>query len=163
MTGKRIGRDNALLVLFILALAWAFLLSGMALLGERVGTLAPAREGSGLHTVAEIWLPGLVAVVAAIALSALLAKLRPRFLTVPRRVSSFRLCVTLLVTAVIVGVAVLLVLIVVTMVLDPPGPHPENVQYISLVFWLPPLVAAVVTPAASVLIAWRWTIRQPLN
>lgn len=166
VTTRRISggaRDNALRVLFTLALAWASL-AGMMTLDERVWTLVnalnPASEGSSLHRVLEDWFPVFVAIVAASIFTALVVRLKPQFLSVPRQVTSLRLWVTLIVTTAIVGVALLVFLVAVTVILDPPGPHPENVQYISLVFWLPPLVVAVITPVASILIAWGWTIRR---
>ena len=158
--GKQRARDYALRVVFTLALAWALLSLGMMLFGERAGILNPVQEGSRLHTVVEDWAPGLVAVVAATILAAFLVRFEPRFLSVPAQVTSLRLCVSLLVTTAIVGVALLLVLIAVAVILDPLRPHPENVQYIPIVFWLPPLATAALTPAASVVIAWGWTVRK---
>jgi len=160
MSSKRSARDHALLVLFTLALAWAFLALGILLFGERVGALNPAPEGTSLHSGLESWGPCLAAVVAASAFSVLVARLKPRFLRVPRQVTSLRLWITLLVTTAIVGAGLLLALVVVTMVLDPPGPHPENVQYIPLVFWLPALVTSAISPVAGVLIACAWASRR---
>jgi len=153
-------RDYALRGLFALSLAWAFLVLGMSLFDKYVGLLNPVPEGSNLHMAMENWTPILVAVVAAAALLSFLVKFKPGFLIIPRQVTSLRLWITLFMTTIIVGITLLVVLVVVTMMLDPPGPNPENVHYISLMFWLPMLATVVITPAASVFITWTLVINR---
>lgn len=159
MSGKRSVRERVLCVLFALSLAWTLLSLEMVYFGEGIGRPDPAQEGSLLHTLVE-YSPGFVAVAIAGILTSFLIRLIPGFLNVPRHVTSLRLWCTLLVAFPIVGLGLLLVLIVVTAIMDPPGPHPENVQYIPPVFWFPALVGAVMTPVASVLSAWWWTVRK---
>ncbi len=155
MNNRKGMRTYALRGLFGLALAWAFLTLGF---GEMIVPLNPIPEGSSLHTVMEFWAPPFVAIVTASILLAVIVKLKPGFLSVPTQTTSLQLWGALLVTTVIIGIVLPLIILAVTILLVPPRPHPENVQYIPLVFWLTPLVLIALTPAVSILVAWMWII-----
>lgn len=158
----RDARDLAVLVFFAAALAWAFFQIEvmLALSGANLWTANPGEEGSLLHTAVESWGPGVVAVVAAGLVTVFIGRRAPRFLMVPQDSTSLRLFLSLVVTATIVVAVFLLVPIAVTMIVDPPGPHPENEQYIPIAFWIAPWAAAALTPVATILIAWRWMVHK---
>ena len=163
MSNKKSAQDNILRGLFALALAWAFFHIWFLWLGlgESIVALNPAPEESTLHAVVELWTSPLLAVITATIFLALIVKLKPGFLSVPKEVTWLQLLSTLLATTAIIGI-LLPLLVLATTVLVPPEPHPENPQYIPPVFWITPFVFIPLAPAASILIAWMWIIlRQP--
>jgi len=149
--GNRNARDQALLALFALSLAWALFQVWVWL------TLSGKRGETDAGAVQE-WGPAVVAVVLAGFVTVFLMRVAPRFLRAPARVSSLRLWLTLIVTAAIVAVTMLVVTLAVTMIIDPPGPR-ADVQYVPIGFWIAPWAVIALTPLAAVLIAWAWTTR----
>jgi hypothetical protein len=147
---RRTAREHGFLALFTLSLAWAIYQVGVMLMLWR------GEEGSTLPAVAA----PVVAVVAAGLVTAVLVRRAPDFLRAPARVSSLRLSVSLLVTAAIVATALLVIPLVVTTLVDPPGPR-ADVQYVPPAFWIAPWAAGALTPVITILIAWWWTRRAP--
>lgn len=159
MNNKKSMGDNVLRGLFVLALAWALLFW----FGEFIMSLNPIPEGSNLHMVMEHGVPPIIAVVVASILLALIVKLKPRFLSVPKQVTALRLWSTLFVTIVITGIVIPLIVLAAIIILVPPTPHPKNPQDIPLVVSLAPFVYITLLPAASILITWMWIIlRRPV-
>lgn len=151
-------RDRWLQGLFALALAWTLFWLGIWLFGEQIGVMNPVPEGNLLHNVFEEYLPPLVVIVLAGAVTTLGVRFWPGFFRVPRQVASSRVLVSLLLAAPIVAIALLIVLVAVGMALEPPPWKSDNPQYIPAVFWVAPLGTIVLTPVATVVAAWWWAI-----
>ena len=147
----RNARDQALLAMFALSLAWA-------LFQVWVWLALSGRRGEADAGAVQEWGPAVVAVVLAGLVTVFLMRVAPRFLRVPARVSSLRLWLTLIVSAAIVTVTVLVVTLAVTMIVDPPGSR-ADVQHVPIGFWIAPWAVTALTPLAAVLVAWAWTTR----
>lgn len=159
-TGGRRFRDRVLTFLFTLALAWALLVLAPILLGQHVVTFNPFPERHPLYGPTEDLLLPLAATCLASALALLIVRLAPRFPVTPESVSSIRLTLTLLGVTALVGIVLLMVLVGVSLVVDPPGPNPENPQHIPAMFWLAPMLTAGLTPLGGLLAGWWWTRRR---
>jgi hypothetical protein len=151
-------RDRWLQGLFALALAWTLFWLGIWLFGEQIDVLNPVPEGNRLHNVFEDYIPPLVVIVLAGAVTTLGVRFWPGFFRVPRQVASSRVLVSLLLAAPIVAIALLIVLVAAGMALEPPPWNSDNPQYIPAVFWVAPLGTIVLTPVATVVAAWWWAI-----
>jgi hypothetical protein len=146
--------------LFALALAWALFWLGIWLLGEQFEVPNPLPEGNRLHDVFEEYIPPLVAIVLAGAVTTLVIRFWPGFLLVPKQVASSRVLVSLLLVASIVAIALLIIVSAVCMVLEPPPWKSDNPQYFPAVFWYAPLWTIVLTPVATVVAAWWWVVQR---
>lgn len=153
-------RDRWLQGLFALALAWALFWLGIWLFGEQFEVPSPVPEGNRLHDVFEEYSPPLVAIVLAGALTTLGIRSWPGIFRLPRQVASSRVLVSLLLSAPIVAIALLIVASTVCMVLEPPPWKSDNPQYFPAVFWYAPLGTIVLTPVATVVAAWWWAVRR---
>jgi hypothetical protein len=154
----RNARDHAFLALFTLSLAWALFQIGVMLMLSG-GSQLVAREDFFLRNLAENWEPPIVAAIVAGLITSVLVRLAPHFLRVPAHVTTLRLSVSLSVAAASVALLLFLIPMAVTMVVDPPGPRPDDVQHIPIAFWIAPWAAGALTPVAAILIAWRWAVR----
>lgn len=157
--GRRL-RDRWLQGLFALALAWALFWLGIWLLGEQLEVPNPVPEGNRLHDVFEEYIPPLVAIVVAGAVTILGMRLWPDSFRVPNQVASSRVLVSLLLAAPIVALALLILVSAVCIVLEPPPWKSDNPQYFPAVFWYAPLWTIVLTPVATIVAAWWWVVRR---
>lgn len=149
--GYRNARDQALLAMFALSLAWA-------LFQVWVWLALSSERGEADAGAVQEWGPAVVAVVVAGLVTVVLMRVAPRFLRVPARVTSLRLWLSLIVIAAIVAMILMAVPMAVTAIIDPPGPS-ADVQHIPMGFWIAPWATAAFTPLAAVLITWAWTTR----
>jgi len=159
MAARRL-RDRCLQGLFALALAWTLFWLGIGLFGQQIEGLNPVPEGNRLHDVLEEYIPPLVVIVLAGAVTTLVIRFWPGFLRVPSRVASSRVLVSLLLAVPIVAIALLIVLSAVGLALEPPPWKSDNPQYIPVVFWVVPLGTIVLTPVATLVAAWWWVVRR---
>jgi len=146
--------------LFALALAWALFWLGIWVLGEQFEVPNPVPEGNPLHDVFEEYIPPLVAIVLAGAVTSLGIRFWPGFFRVPKQMASSRVLVSLVLAAPIVAIALLILVSAVCMVLEPPPWKFDNPQYFPALFWYAPLWTMVLTPVATVVAAWWWAVQR---
>jgi hypothetical protein len=132
MSGKRTAREHVLLALFAASLAWALLQSAAMLM-----LLVGVGEDCVLPYGAEHWAPPVVAAVAAGLIDIFLVRRAPGFLRLPARVTLLRLSLSLIVTTIIVAAVLFVGPIAVSALFNPPGPRPDDVQHVPLVFCRP--------------------------
>jgi hypothetical protein len=146
--------------LFAPALAWAIFWFGFLLLGEQFEVLNPVSEGNPLHNAFEEFIPPLVAIAPAGAITALVIRFWPGFLRFPKQAALSRVLVSFLLAAPIVAIAVLIIASAVCMMLEPPPWKSDNPQYFPAVFWYAPLFTIALTPVTTVVAAWWWAVRR---
>ena len=146
-------RRHALRLLFPLTLPWVPLF----LFANDFYNAMP--EGSKFHNLIEnLLVPAFL--IVSVLLSILLYRLWPSFLRVPGRVSVRFLLIRIIVNTLLVYVALTIITILVSLLLDPPPWKSNNLQYIPLVFFAVVFYPPLLTPKVSLITIWRSILRK---
>lgn len=146
-------RDNALRILFPLTLPWVPLFLSV----DYFYKVMP--EGSRLHNLIEYLLvAGFL--VASIFFSILLYRLWPGFLRVSGGVSIWFVVTKIIVNTVFVYIALTVVTVLVSLVIDRPPWKSDNLQYIPYVFFAIVFYPPLLTPVFAVMAVWRSIVRK---